>query len=89
MIHAVRRHTYMRVVRFFVLDVCFCSKSDRLLRSSEMTLCAMYGRRPRWKIGRLSEAFGCSHVYPPRDGGSVFRAQMSGPPSLAAVIAPC
>ena len=45
--------------------VPFTPKSDRLLRCREMTLCAMYGRRPRCKgkVGRLSEAFGCSHVF--------------------------
>jgi len=48
-----------------IFDVRFPPESDRLLRGSEVTLCAMYGRRPRCKgkIGRLSEAFGCSHVF--------------------------
>ena len=46
-------------------DVRFAPKSDHLLRRREMTLCAMYGRRPRCKgkVGHLSEAFGCSHVF--------------------------
>jgi hypothetical protein len=46
-------------------DVRFYPKSDHLLQRREMTFCAMYGRRPRCKgkVGRLSEAFGCSHVF--------------------------
>ena len=46
-------------------DVRFTPESDRLLRCREMTLCAMYGRRPRCKgkVGHFSEAFGCSHVF--------------------------
>ena len=39
--------------------------ADIQSQRSEMTLSAMYGRRPRCKgkIGHFSEAFGCSHVF--------------------------
>src|ERR1017187_2880850 len=45
--------------------VRFTPDSDRILRRSEMTLSAMYGRRLRCKgkIWHFSEAFGCSHVF--------------------------
>ena len=60
--HTVR-YTELSPTR--LTDVRFTPESDRLLRCREMTLCAMYGRRPRCKgkVGRLSEGFGCSHVF--------------------------
>jgi len=40
------------------------SNSDIIVRRSEVTLWAMYGRRPRCKRNlTFSETFGCSHVY--------------------------
>ena len=46
------------------VDVGYTPQSDRLLRCREMTLRAMYGRRPRCKRNlTFCEAFGCSHVY--------------------------
>ena len=45
------------------INVRCYSNSDIIVRRSEVTLRAMYGRRPRCKMNlAFCEAFGCSHV---------------------------
>ena len=45
------------------INVRCYSNSEIIIRRSEVTLRAMYGRRPRCKMNlAFCEAFGCSHV---------------------------
>ena len=64
-INGMRQRDPFAARQFLAAHVRFTPESDRLLRRRKMTLCAMYGRRPRCKgkVGHFSEAFGCSHVF--------------------------